>query len=396
MSSSLPISRFSSISPFVIFATPQLNSCKTKITAGIAFGAFLLLARAYHFAREKKYATSIISLDECIKRMLPSGEEIQKMEKVEGGFSNNLWRVDTKTKSYILRSPKKKYRPSDFIQILEVSKHAFKHGISPEVFGEDRDNQHMLLEYIENVPWPSYEENFEPYKATMKVLKCFHENMQSHLLKEKEIFYAPFTLVFNEIKGFEKSPIMPIHFSRALKKVEIIQEQLKPWLKNHATLCHGDFHKGNVLLSKKRKLMPLLIDFDSTPMGDPIFDVVKFSVALPHKYRIEMFSEYLGGRFPTKKEHAHFELMDLALLMVIVIVRFKSAQSAQGPFQEYLTKEEMEEMLDSKEPLPSFLTMSFGDTSPKARQKGAVYALGEFLKRSEALSFSETLRNFNV
>lgn len=390
----LSISSSSYICRFVFFVTSHRYSSKTKITAGIAFGAFLLLAGTYHFARRKKYAISIVDVDECIKQMLPQGESIQKMEKVEGGFSNNLWRIDTETRSYMLRSPKKKNQPSDFMQILEISKQAFTCGISPEIFGEDRNNQHMLLEYIEHEPWPAYEENPEPYKATMKALKCFHENMQSRLSKNKKNSYSPFTLIFNESEDLEKSSDMPMHFSRALKKVKIIYKRLKPWLKNHATLCHGDFHKGNVLLSKERWLTPFLIDFDSMSIGDPLFDVVKFSVALPQKCREEMLSEYIGDGLPTKQEQAHFELMDLALLMVIVIVRFKSAQNAQG--QERLTKEEMEKMLDAKESLPSFLTMPFGDTSPKARQKGAVYALGELLKRSEALSFNEALDSFNV
>lgn len=75
--------------------------------------------------------------------------------------------------------------------------------------------------------------------------------------------------------------------------------------------------------------------------------------------------------------------MDLALLMVIAIIRFKSAQNSS---QECLNKTEIEEMLHSNEPLPSFLKIPFGDTSPKARQKGAAYALGEFLTRTSALS----------
>lgn len=109
-----------------------------------------------------------------------------------------------------------------------------------------------------------------------------------------------------------------------------------------------------------------------------------------------MFNEYLGGRLPTPQEQAHFELMDLALLMVIASVRFKSAQNVQGNSQERLSKAEIEEMLNSEEPLPSFLKMPFGDTSPKARQKGATYALGEFLKRTNALSFSRLIDNIVV
>lgn len=341
-----------------------------------------MLASASPFVRQPK------SMEQCIQEMLPKGESILHMEIIEGGFSNNLWRVDTETQSYILRSPKSKNQPSDFLQMLSVSKHASKCGISPQLVGEHTANQLMLLEYIEQMPWPTYEENSGPYNATMKVLKSFHDNMQPLLVKERENSYEPFAFIFKEGKSLEMSLDIPIHFSVALKKVEAIYERLKPWLKNHATLCHGDFHEGNVLLSKEKKCTPFLIDFDSLAIGDPFFDVVKFSVALPWQYRMELLSEYVGGRPLTTQEKAHFELMDHALLMVIAIVRFQSAAKLLEFSQDRLTKEEMEEMLDSKDPLPSFLTIPFKDSSPKAKQMGAIYALGEFLRRSEALSVS--------
>lgn len=342
------------------------------------------------------YLPSIISTEEHIKSILPKGESPLKIEKVEGGFSNNLWRVDTETRVYIFRSPKMRDDPSRFMQLLQVSKYAFENGISPQIVSENAKEQQMLLEYIDHSPWPSYEENPAPYKATMKVLRCFHEKMQPFAHKVRDIAPAPFAFIFSEGDKLVKTVGMPTHFSIALKKVEQIFDRLKPWLKNHATLLHGDFHKGNVLLSKIKGLAPMLIDFDSMSTGDPFFDVVKFSIALPQKYRLEMFNEYLGGRLPAPQEQAHFELMDLALLMVIASVRFKSAQNVQGNSQERLSKAEIEEVLNSEEPLPSFLKMPFGDTSSKARQKGATYALGEFLKRTNALSFSRLIDNVAV
>ncbi|WP_068467553.1 hypothetical protein [Candidatus Protochlamydia phocaeensis] len=124
--------------------------------------------------------------------------------------------------------------------------------------------------------------------------------------------------------------------------------------------------------------------------------MVKFSVVLSQEYRQELFHAYLGDRLPTAQEKAHFELMALALLMVITTVRFKSAQNAQGSSQERLSKEELEDMLNSQEPLPSFLKMPFGDNSAKARQKGATYALAEFLKRSHVGPLNRLLDTLNT
>jgi thiamine kinase-like enzyme len=229
----------------------------------------------------------------------------------------------------------------------------------------------------------------------MKALRYFHEKMQPYAHQVKDTTYAPFALIFDEGQRLEKAAGMPSHFTVALKKIEQIFNRLKPWLENHLTLCHGDFHKGNVLLSKTKALAPMLIDFDSMSAGHPLFDVVKFSISLPLRYRMEMFSEYLG-HLPTPQEQSHFELMDLALLMVIATVRFKSAQNAQNDSQDRLTQTEIEAMLNSEESLPSFLKMPFGDTSVKARQKGATYALGEFLKRTDALSFTGLIDNLTV
>lgn len=313
----------------------------------------------------------------ALTSLLPQEDtQLQKVEKVEGGFSNDLWRVNTTKNSYILRVAKKHAAASDFTRVLEISKRAFESDLAPRVVGASLELKQMLLEYVDSVPWPPYEVNAEPYKATMKALKCFHEKMPRAPIAGTD--FVPFTFIFQVNKSLVNPPE---HYSRALQKMANLFEDLKPWLEKHAVLCHGDFHKGNVLLAKIKALCPVVIDFDSMGVGDPLFDVVKFSVALLPKVRMELFEAYLGHP-PTSEEQSHFEKMDLALLMVIFSVRFLSAQKAEG---ERLSKKEMEEILDSKEPLPSFLKIPFGDTSPKSRQKGALYALGEFLKRSASV-----------
>jgi len=239
----------------------------------------------------------------------------------------------------------------------------------------------MLIEYIESVPWPSYEENPIPYKKTMEILKVFHKKMPCETLLLQPSVYAPFEHILHLGGKLEKQGLVPTQFSLALKKTKKIFEELKPWLKNNATLCHGDFCKQNVLLSQD--LDPILIDFDSASIGDPLFDVVKFSLSLLPEQRLELFETYLGNRPPSIEELRHFELIDLTLLMLIATIRFNFAQNQS--LEGTLSQTEMDLILTSNKVLPSFLEISFEDASAKARQLGALYALSEFLRKTTDL-----------
>ncbi len=305
---------------------------------------------------------------------LPYLKNPVKIEALEGGFTNAIYRIDTKHASFIHRTPKEKGDEAKFRKVLELTKKAAAFSLGPKVFGESVPHQEMLLEYIESAPWPTYEIDPQPFEKTMEYLQAYHKRVK----EPKTNRFAPFNWIIDES---DRLVDMPDEFYAAVLKIKAMQERLRPWLEEHATLCHGDFHKGNVLLKKQRKCFrPYLIDFDSNAIGHPYIDVVKFSVALPQNARMKLFSCYLGKRKPTKEEVQHFEFLDLALLMVITIVRFRSAQKAD-PILKRLSKEEMEKMLRSKEKLPSFLSINFKDTSPEARQKGALYALAEFMQR---------------
>ena len=345
--------------------------CKTlrqKLTLAAVRRDFFI--HRLHLKKIAQKTITVINLKECTQTLLPKGESLQKAEKLEGGFSNDLWRVHTENRSYILRTQKEKNDPTHFQQMLAISKRAWVIGIGPRVVSENLPKQQMLLENIPHEPWPSPTTNIEPYIETMQALHCFHKELRADCIHKKEMSFTPFNLISKLTEKLKDNPRMPEHFEVALKKTHLILAALKPWLKAHATICHGDFHKGNVLLSRIRhNIRPVLIDFDSFSIGHPLFDVVKFSIALPPKIRHELFCAYLGASNPNPEEQAHFDLIDLALLMVITTVRFNSAQNIQAAPQECLSKIEMEEMLNSPKPLPSFLSMSFADTSPKAERQ---------------------------
>ena len=217
----------------------------------------------------------------------------------------------------------------------------------------------------------------------MSRLNVFHENSIKLLDKPKTDSYSPFSYLIadgNEMMSSISS--LPKHFSQAVASVQLVFMSLLPWLEEHATYCHGDFHKDNALYDGKRVF---LIDWETVAWGDPLLDVVKFSLTLESEDRIKLYAEYLGNE-PTAKQLAHFHLIDITFLMVVVVNRLKLAYSQEKPDSEYLSKSEMEELLDSSEPVPSFLSVSYGDTSPKGRQRGALYALKEFMQKTNSES----------
>lgn len=319
---------------------------------------------------------------ERIQSMLPPQEHVIDLVKMEGGWSNDIWQVQTESNLYILRKKNRKTHTSSFAKNLEITKTAFALGIGPCVIGENSSKKEMLLEYIAHISWPSYEENSIPYQETMKKLKIFHEKMPHHLLDDQPSGCFPFTGILSIGKQLVENALTPPSFSVALAKIETIFQELKPWLQEHQTLCHGDFYKQNVLL--KNDYTPVLIDFDSSSIGDPFLDVAKFSLTLPLEQRYELLQTYLG-KAPTLEESRHFELVDLSLLMLVATIRFQVLQH-RGFFSDpILSPSEMEALLQSSDPLPSFLEVPFEDRSYKTKQLGALYALAEFLKRAEEI-----------
>jgi thiamine kinase-like enzyme len=320
------------------------------------------------------------SVEESLRRILPSGESIVKLEPLQGGFANYIWEVFTETNHYILREKRNIVSPRSFMRDLKISQKAFQCHLGPKVLGANTKRQQILLEYIQHTSWPFYKNDFKPYQAAMKVLRSFHEQMPVHRPIDKQTVFAPFYSIFKMRNSLmETSAEIPSHFFIAVKKIEEVFEKIHPWLQKHARLCHGDFCKANVLLSEN--LSPKLIDFDSAFLGDPFFDIIKFSASLPLEQRLELFQSYLEDKEPTIEELCHFKLMDLTFLMVIATLRFQSAQISSQGLEEKFSKNAMEDILNSQEPLPSWREVSFGNNSPQIKQTAALYALAEFLRR---------------
>jgi hypothetical protein len=114
-------------------------------------------------------------------------------------------------------------------------------------------------------------------------------------------------------------------------------------------------------------------------VGDPLYDVAKFSFSLPWTSKLEMLHKYLGHS-PSLDEGQHFEYADLTLLMVIATIRLKSC--IETGTSDILNKEQMEELLNSTLYPQTFFLKNI---TIKEKQLSALYALSEFLRRSDLL-----------
>ena len=224
----------------------------------------------------------------------------------------------------------------------------------------------------------------------VEALKRFHDEVRVPFPQNS--YPCPFNMFFSPDAEALRTDTIPSEVATAFKRCATIFKALHPLIKPNV-LCHGDFHTGNTPLPSDSKHSPLITNFESASSGDPLFDVVKFSVRLAPRDRRNLFITYLGDRDPTEQETAHFELMDLLLLMVVVRVRFGSAQRwlAEGTGGPSMTTAEMEALCQSKDPLPSFLSIPFGQMVVRDRQLGAIYALHEFLRRTEGEEFQRLL-----
>lgn len=308
----------------------------------------------------------------CILMCLSSEEKVENIEPIHGGYANYLYYVETNCDEYVYRYPKNKSHARDFDHTLKITEKASALGICPANLAVDYERQATLVPYIPHAPWPDYDENKIPYVLAMDVLKQFHQNVSATHRKT----LAPFSELFKRAEEVAAYEDTPSHYQTALDKTKKIYQSLKPLFKKNATLCHGDFHKNNVLW-EEQALRCWIIDLDTCTNGHPYFDIAKFTCELNPEQRQELFCAYLG-KTPSFREQIQFDAMRVTLLLMVATVRLQAAhENLDNP--ERLSKVDMEELLNSGTPFPPFTSIPFSATSPKDRQLGAIYALYELL-----------------
>jgi thiamine kinase-like enzyme len=292
-------------------------------------------------------------------------------------YENEIYKITANSgKKYIYR----KLKDLDlerFLREVMIGQYAGELGISPKSYGHDPQNFSQLIEYIEAKNWPLYEENGAPYHQAIDRIKRFHETI-SETGENAQKKYIPYSQILEEgSKLLRENQLLPNEFQIGLNRIKIIYEKMLPWLEEYGTICHGDFHRENVLWDGERTY---IIDWEDARWGDPYFDIAKFGLKISKERRIELFKDYLGHE-PIEFELNHIEMIEISMLMLVAINRMQLARTiCLNSNQQGMSEEAMKQLLQ-EESLPSYLEIPFGKEI-EDNEKSSIYALSEFLKRT--------------
>lgn len=321
-------------------------------------------------------------------RLLPEIGPLEQLKRLDIGTANRFWKIISKQDSYLLRQFKKPIEYRQFRKIAHVAQAASSNFLGPEVLATDGPTRSIVMKPVDTVTWPRFEIDSIPYFESMRALRAFHNlSLNTSSLFDPPDQLYPFHFIATKCTQLFEMRDIPRHFFVALKSMIDLFERTRPWLEANATVYHGDFQKDNILLTKELDVWGLqMIGFDYCEIGHPFYDVAKFCIGLTREQRHALFIEYLGKKQPTLQEKVHLEINHFAYLMIVAIVCFQTLMQKPSSNEDpRLTRAEMEKMLDSEDQLPPFTSILKPHNTSKQRQLGAIYAIGELVRKIEHL-----------
>lgn len=326
---------------------------------------------------------------QLFRQLVPTANPILQLNELQIGTSKSFWKVRAGDESYLLQQFKEPLRAQSFAKLAAAAQLASREILGPRVLAVDPASRTLVLEQIDAVPWPRFELDAIPYLESMRALRAFHQlNLRSappFSDAPDQIF--PFHFIATKCSELFRARDVPRHFFVALKKIIDLFEQMRPWMETFATVCHGDFHRKNVLLTQEMGVWKAtLIGFDFCELGHPYYDIAKFCMGLTKQQRLALFKEYLGEKQPNLQDIVHLEANHLALLMIVAttcLLTVLRSSPTDGDLP--MSFREMEQMLDANDPLPSFIDVLRIESTLRQKQLGAVYALAELLRKVDFL-----------
>ena len=207
---------------------------------------------------------------------------IVSITPLKGGVSCEIYRVDTKYKSYCVKKALKKLKVKknwyadpirsyyEFLW-LKKAKKILPNSI-PEVLHFNKKHNFLIIEYLDMKKFTNLKDDLLKGNVNIPVI--------STLSKKLCFIHASLKSTYNK-KIFQPHNFNFINLRVDPYIIELIKEypQLKnniyevaSFLKNnHHTVIHGDFTPKNILVSKTEQI---ILDAEVANYGDPVFDII--------------------------------------------------------------------------------------------------------------------------
>lgn len=234
-------------------------------------------------------------------------------------------------------------------------------GVGPKVLAIYPECQALRISYVEGeVLKPFSNETLAGYQQAVQALRKVHLAFTTP--KERASF--PFLQIHNLWNHIhEKKLPLPSPFYRAWKIFVKIEHLLK---NTKVTLCHGDFHRKNVLITQEEAK---IIDWAYATVGHPLADLEKILLDLNKSKKNSLLATYFGHE-PTLKESSEYTLISKVMLFYISLMRYSLTEGT------------------TKENLPPFQG-DFSYPSPKKRLKSSLKILSLFLEETNKAEFQQ-------
>lgn len=285
------------------------------------------------------------------------GEDVELIP-LTGGMDHVMVHVRLGKEEFVLRLLKIHRTEEAIIREVEATQLASECGVGPKLLFFDPVQRILILEYL----FPDKGEVDE--EKMIQKLRRFQQLSFPYSAASPE----PFVFIdrlYQNVSEREATPMFKL-IKEAMAVVTQIYEVLK---EKPAVVCHGDFHKNNVITSSGEVF---LIDWTTAALGDRFYDLAKYTLSMTPEHVEHLLNIYCGSK-ATLEDKAHFFLTRMATLMTLVLNRYPCIEN------------DTFETIDL-----SCVNMTAMHTNEEKRL-GALKALNLFFERASSQAFYDSL-----
>ena len=197
--------------------------------------------------------------------------QIQKIEEIQGGWTNRNYKVDLDRRSYVLRlnGASTDLLGIDRQQERQITKLAAASGLSPGIAYCGETDGIMVTEYVEGkilspaeVAQPG---NLDRLAQTLREI---------HSLKATCAHFCPFQRATQWLQTAAQFGVqVPAKLDWIRERIQSLRDSA-PAQTFPACLCHNDFVRPNILDSGRLNV----VDWENAGTGNPLFDLAALSM----------------------------------------------------------------------------------------------------------------------
>lgn len=208
-----------------------------------------------------------MNLDSIIARIPGwSGADDLVVEPI-GGLTNTNYRISVNGGKYVLRvsGSNTAYLGISRQNELEAMQAAAEHGLGPEIIHFILPEGHLVTRYIEGHHW-----TYEAYCRPDNIRRMVDAVKAIHKLPPIQADGSPFRRIEGYHRHIQSLGVpYPVDFHRAIRQMQMIEDQLKASPFPAYGLCHNDLFSLNYIDDGKLRF----IDWEFAGMGDIFFDL---------------------------------------------------------------------------------------------------------------------------